>query len=84
MKEVKLVTADAPVDEKKKSTFLSICIIAGVVVVIAAIAVAIYKYLTPDYLDDFDEFDDDFDDDFFEDADEVAEDVAPAEATPAE
>ena len=84
MKEVKLVTADAPVKEKKKSKFLTICLIAGVVVVIAAIAVAIYKYLTPDYLDDFDEFDDDFDDDFFEDADEVAEDVAPAEAAPAE
>lgn len=85
MKEVKLVTADTKV--KKKSSFFNICIIAGIVILIAAVAVAVYKYLTPDYLDDFDEFDDDFDDDFFEDEQEITEDVKPeveAEAAPAE
>ena len=45
MKEVKLVTADTAV-KKKKSTLFNICLIAGIVVVIAAVAVAIYKYLT--------------------------------------
>ena len=85
MKEVKLVTADSAVKEKK-SSFWTICIIAGIVLLIAAAAVAIYKYLTPDYLDDFDEFDDDFDDDFFEDDNEITEDVAAAaeDAAPAE
>ncbi len=76
MKEVEVVTEETPV-KKAKNTILSIAIIAGIVVLIAAIAVAVYKYLTPDYLDDFDEFDDDFDDDFFEDDQEIAEDVKP-------
>ena len=40
-----------------------------------AIAYAVYRYLKPDYLEDFeDDFDDDFDDDFFEDEDEDDED----------
>ena len=34
----------------------------------AAIAYGVYRFFTPDYLEDFeDDFDDDFDDDFFED-----------------
>ena len=42
--------------------------ILGAVAAVAAIAYAVYRYLTPDYLEDFeDDFDDDFDDDFFED-----------------
>ena len=84
MKEVAVVTEETPV-KKAKNWILSVAIIAGIVVLIAAIAVAVYKYLTPDYLDDFDEFDDDFDDDFFEDDQEIAEDVKPeVEAAPAE
>jgi hypothetical protein len=46
-----------------------LAIVAGVVVVAAAIAgivYAVYKFLTPNYED----FEDDFDDDFFEDEDE--------------
>ena len=38
-------------------------------VVCAAIGFAIYKFLVPDYLEDFDDDLDDFDDDFFEDDD---------------
>lgn len=39
---------------------------------VAGIAFAVYKYLAPDYMDDFDEdFDDDFDDDFFDDEDDT-------------
>ncbi|MBP3808301.1 MAG: hypothetical protein ILA13_07950 [Eubacterium sp.] len=66
--------------ETAKSAIVAICIIVGVITLIAGIAVAVYKYLTPDYLDDFDEFDDDFDDDFFEDDADFTDDVAPAEA----
>ena len=37
----------------------------------AAAAYGIYRFFTPDYLDDFDdEYDDEFDDDFFEDEDD--------------
>ena len=82
--EVVVVDEETPV-KKAKNWILSVAIIAGIVVLIAAIAVAVYKYLTPDYLDDFDEFDDDFDDDFFEDDQEIAEDVKPeVDAAPAE
>lgn len=41
--------------------------IIGAVAAVAAIAVAVYKILTPEKLDDFD---DDFDDDFFNDTEE--------------
>ncbi len=58
-----------------KNALKSIVIVLGVITFVAAIAFAVYKYLTPDYLDDFDEFDDDFDDDFFEDDQEIDEDI---------
>lgn len=45
--------------------------IFGAVAAVAAIAYGVYRFFTPDYLEDFeDDFDDDFDDDFFEDEDE--------------
>ena len=66
--------------ETAKSAIIAICIIVGIITLIAGVAVAVYKYLTPDYLDDFDEFDDDFDDDFFEDDADFTDDVAPVEA----
>ena len=54
----------------------------GGALIVALIAYAVYRFLTPDYYDDYD--DDDFDDDFddFEDDDdfeEVEEEEAPAE-----
>jgi flagellar basal body-associated protein FliL len=57
----------------KKSPIVTILAIIGAVVAVACIAFAVYKYFTPDYLDDFDEGDDDFDDEdeLFEDEDEV-------------
>ena len=48
--------------EAAKSAIVAVCIIVGVITLIAGVAVAVYKYLTPDYLDDFDEFDDAFND----------------------
>ena len=42
--------------------------IIGAVAAVAAIAYAVYRFFTPDYLEDFeDDFDDDFDDYFSED-----------------
>ena len=56
--------------EKKDNgnTVLWILAIIGAIAAVAGIAYAVYRYLTPDYLEDFDyDFDDDFDDEFFED-----------------
>ncbi len=62
-----------PVEEKKSSTLKWVLIIVGIVLVVGIIAFALYKYFTPDYLEEFeDDFEDDFDedeDDFFEDED---------------
>lgn len=55
-------------EDKKKNNILWALAIVGAVAAIAAIAYAVYRFFTPDYLEDFeDDFDDDFDDDFFED-----------------
>ncbi len=55
-------------DCKVKKTLLWILAIVGAVAAIAAIAYAVYRFMTPDYLEDFeDDFDDDFEDDYFED-----------------
>ncbi len=67
------------VEEKKKSNPLVwILAVVGAITAIAAIAYAVYRYLTPDYLEDFEdeEFEDedeDFDDDFFEEDEETEE-----------
>lgn len=63
-------------EEKKKcNTVLWVFAVIGAIAAVAAIAYAVYRYLKPDYLEDFeDDFDDDFDDDFFEDEDEDDED----------
>ena len=59
-------------EEKKKTWILWILAIIGVVAAVAAIAYGVYRFFTPDYLEDFeDDFEDDFDDDFFEDEDEA-------------
>lgn len=68
-------------DEERKNCLLWVLAIIGVVASVAAIAYAVYRHVTPRYLDDFDgdfdydEFDDDFDDD-----DEVDVYVKPSES----
>lgn len=63
-------------EEKKCNKLLWVFAIIGAIAAVAAIAYAVYRYLTPDYLEDFeDDFDDDFDDDFFDDEDEEEEDT---------
>ena len=57
-------------DDKIKKTILWTLAIVGAVVAIAGIAYAVYRYFTPDYLEDFDEdFEADFEDDYFEEED---------------
>ncbi len=50
--------------------------IIGAIAAIAAIAYGVYRYLNPDYLDDFDfdDFDEEYEDDFEEEED-IVEDV---------
>ena len=62
--------------EKEDNKIVWALAIIGAIAAVAGIAFAVYKYLTPDYMDDFDEdfdedFDDDFDDDFFDDEDDT-------------
>ena len=54
-------------DEKQKNTVIWVLAIIGAVAAVAGIAYAVYRFFTPDYLEDFeDDFDDDFDDCFSE------------------
>lgn len=56
-------------EEKHKNAILWVLAVIGAVTAVAGIAYAVYRYLTPDYLEDFeDDFEDDFDD-YFEDED---------------
>ena len=54
--------------KEKKNVVIIVLAVIGVVATVAAAVYGIYRYFTPDYLDDFeDDFDeDDFDDDFAE------------------
>ena len=55
--EVTVIQEDECVTEAKNA-FLSVALIVGILTIIVGICVAVYKYLTPDYLDDFDDYDD--------------------------
>ena len=48
-------------EEKKSNVWVWVLAIVGGIAVIAGIAYAVYRYLTPDYMDDFDDDFDDFD-----------------------
>ena len=49
--------------EKKKHTLFFILAIIGAVAAIAGIAYAVYRYMNPDYLEDFDDDFDEYEDD---------------------
>ena len=65
--------------KKKRRKAMWVAITLGAVLAVAGIAYAVYRFFTPDYLEDFDEdFDDDYDDyddddDFFDDEEEEEE-----------
>lgn len=68
LQEKGFVERETNKEEKEANILLWILAIIGAVAAVAAIAYAVYRYMTPDYLNDFeDEFDDDFEDDFFDD-----------------
>ncbi len=50
-------------DDKIKKTILWILAVVGIVVAVAGIAYAVYRFFTPDYLDEFDE---DFENEYFD------------------
>lgn len=58
--------------KEKKNICGKIFAVIGVIAAVCGVAYAIYRYLTPDYLEDFEEEDleeddaDDFEDDFFD------------------
>ena len=61
-------------EEKKFNAIVWIFAIIGVIVAVACICYVVYRYFTPDYLDDFDDdFDEEFDEDDEFDTDEKDE-----------
>ena len=55
-------------DDKKSCPIVWILAIVGAVAAVAGIAYAVYRFVTPKYLEEFEEeFDEDFEDEFFED-----------------
>ncbi len=57
-------------DDKFKKTLYTIAIVFVCMIAIAGLAFALYKFFTPEYLEDFEEdFEDDFDDEYFEEED---------------
>lgn len=63
--------------DKHRRCICTVLAIIGAIAVVAGIAYAVYRYLTPNYLDDFD---DDFDDDFEDD--DMDEEEKPEEEKP--
>ena len=63
---------EADEEKKKSNCVIAVLAVIGAVAAVAAIAYAVYRYFTPDYLEDFD--DDDFEDDDFEEDDFEDED----------
>ena len=60
-------------EEKKSNILMWVGITIAVVLAVAGIAYAVYRFFTPDYLDFDEDFDDDFDDDYFDDEDDEEE-----------
>ncbi len=65
--------------EKKRHVIMCILAIIGAVAAVAAIAYAVYRYMNPDYLEDFDDDLDDYEDDV-DDTDDIAGDDSGSEA----
>lgn len=62
--------------EKRRHVIMCVLAMIGAAAAVAAIAYAVYRYMNPDYLEDFD---DDFDD--YEDDTEATTEDEPAAAT---
>jgi len=54
--------------EKKKDTIKTVLLVVAVLALIVAVCYAIYRYMSPDYLDEYmDDMEDELDEDYFED-----------------
>lgn len=73
IKELKDYWTHKEEEKKRNNTILWIFAAIGVVAAVAGIAYAVYRYLMPDCLEDYDDDFDDFEDDFFEDEEDDAE-----------
>ena len=67
LQEKGFVERESKNEEKESNVLLWILAIIGAIAAVAAIAYAVYRYMTPDYLNDFEDEFEDFEDDFFED-----------------
>ena len=91
-----LIDAVKAKNEETENKLVWCLALIGGIVIVALVAYAVYRFLTPDYYDDYDDddFDDDFDDfddddddddaDEDDDAEEAPEEDAPADEEPAE
>lgn len=69
--------------EQKKNTMVCVLAIVGAVSLVAAIAYAVYRYMSRDYLEDFDDDFDDYEDDYIDDNLDLAQDMDVTPADPA-
>jgi len=65
--------------EKKKNPVVCVLAVIGAIAAVAAIAYAVYRYLNPNYLDDFDDDFDEYEDDLDEEEAIEAEPVEDSE-----
>ena len=73
------ILAEKKEDGTCKKIVIALAII-GAIAAVAGIAYGVYKYLTPDYLEDFDEdFDEEFDEDFYDELEKEEAEKAEAE-----
>lgn len=66
--------------DKKKNVVICVLAVIGAIAAVAAIAYAVYRYMNPDYLEDFD---DDFDD-YEDDSEELYEEDTSGESSSGE
>lgn len=55
--------------EKRRHTIMCVLAVIGAIAAVAGIAYAVYRYMNPDYLDDFDDDFDDYEEDYEDDLD---------------
>ena len=73
--------------EKRRHCIMCVLAIIGAVAAVAAIAYAVYRYMNPDYLEDFDDDFDDYEDDSDDDtagADDSAVDAGSTDTSETE
>lgn len=58
--------------EKRRHVIMCVLAIIGAVAAVAGIAYAVYRYMNPDYLEDFDDDFDDYEDDTEDDSEDTA------------